>query len=133
MLIPPATSPLCLGLEAVLPRSPTSQRVEIKHGPFTVPSMASSGGMAAFEDRSMTMPCSDCLITYIHAGLEYPNASYANVDTGMWLHHAVIYNANRRDTSCPQAPERVFASGNERTPADLTANGFVLLTVPRVQ
>jgi hypothetical protein len=80
--------------------------------------------MADFED-ALSMPCSDCFVTYMHAGLEYPDGSYANADTGMWLHHLLVYNLNRTDTTCPKAPQRAFASGNERTVLDLTLGGYV--------
>jgi hypothetical protein len=86
--------------------------------------MNDGGGMAEFES-ALFMPCSDCGITHIRADLEYPNGSYANADTGMWLHHTVFYNMNRTDTTCSKWPERIFASGNERTPADLTLNEYV--------
>jgi hypothetical protein len=104
-----------------------SQRVKIKYGPFTAPSSADNNGMQTFEAKNVTMPCSDCLITYMLAGLEYPNGSYANSDTGMWLHHTVFYDSGRNDTVCTQAPNRFFASGNERTIVDLTLNGLVTI------
>jgi hypothetical protein len=47
----------------------------------------------------------------------------ANIDEGGWLHHMVIYNTGtgRRDAVCTTPPlpimgQRIFASGNERTP-----------------
>ncbi len=75
----------------------------------------------------MTMPCVNCTVTFFHAGLEYVDGSYANANTGMWLHHAVAVNRARRLASCSSFPEIVFAAGNERTPVDLTSNGCVCL------
>lgn len=111
--------------EHLTPRHPQTQvqRTRIKYGPFTVPGMDTDGGMKSFQAKAMAKPCSDCTITYLQAGLEYPNGSYANADTGMWLHHAVIFNGAKRDTSCPETYERAMASGNERTPIDFTRNG----------
>jgi hypothetical protein len=35
-------------------------------------------------------PCEECAITRLEAGLEYPNGTNANIDTGMWLHHVCL-------------------------------------------
>lgn len=72
------------------------------------------------------LPCSSCIITHVQAGLQYPNGSYANINTGMWMHHVVVGNLARTGTTCPQFGEFVFASGNERTPANICVNGYVL-------
>jgi hypothetical protein len=64
----------------------------------------------------------------MRAGLAYPDGRYANADTGMWLHHVVMYNLNRTDTTCPEGPQRAFASGNERSDVDLTMGGYVART-----
>jgi hypothetical protein len=71
------------------------------------------------------------------ASLTYTNTTPATASTGMWLHHTVWTNLARRDSfpsSCPppQHPngDRFFASGNERTPVDLTANGTVKAGYP---
>lgn len=63
----------------------------------------------------------------MHAGLEYANGSTADARTGMWLHHTVWTNLARRDAACPakRHGDRFFASGNERTPVDLTRGGTV--------
>ena len=74
-----------------------------------------------------TMPCANCTITYIEAGLEYPNGSYANANTSMWLHHILLINLAHGDTVCGKnyygKGQRWFASGNERVPADIARNG----------
>lgn len=101
-----------------------SRRVQIKYGPFiTLPSTINNG-MHTFEAHNATKPCSDCLITWIQAGLQYLDGSYANADTGMWLHHVVMANVMQRSSTCPlYSPDRFFASGNERTPANICVNG----------
>jgi hypothetical protein len=102
-----------------------SKRVKITYGPYTAPSSSLNNGMADFEGKDITMPCKDCLITYMVAGLEYPNGSYANADTGMWLHHTVLMDTAKNDTVCSLGiANRFFASGNERTIFDLTVNGY---------
>lgn len=100
-----------------------AQGVTIKYGPFTVPSSSENGGMAVYSDNVIRQPCMDCLITFMQAGLEYPNGTYANTDTGIMLHHIVMHEDSSQDLTCPQISTRFFASGNERTPIDLTVNG----------
>ena len=71
-------------------------------------------------------PCRDCILTWMHATLEYTDGSDANAETGMWLHHTVWQNTKRGDAMCSnrkKGGERFFASGNERTPVDLTTGG----------
>ncbi|KAK5133623.1 hypothetical protein LTR08_007571 [Meristemomyces frigidus] len=102
-----------------------SQRVKIRHGPFTVASMDVNNGMADFQQENVQMPCTDCIITWMQAGLEYPNGTVANADTNLWLHHTVFWNMNRTSAVCPGLDnlDTFFASGNERTPANICANG----------
>jgi hypothetical protein len=87
-------------------------------------------GMASFMEERSVKPCEDCLITFIQAGLEYPDGAYANADSGMWLHHVVQMDTAVDDTVCgkavvqrPVAPNRFFASGNERSAVHLCAQG----------
>lgn len=100
-----------------------AQGVQIKYGPFTTYPMSNNSGMVDYTQEAILQPCSDCLVTFMQAGLEYPNGTYANTNTGIMLHHIVMYESGRRDTTCPRLPSRMFASGNERTPIDLTING----------
>ncbi|KAK3316258.1 hypothetical protein B0H66DRAFT_560838 [Apodospora peruviana] len=120
------TPPNCLASETLEPRffkdEAKSQRVLKRYGPFTAPGMSDHHGMKQFVSI-MAPPCNDCLVTHIQAGLEYPNGSYANVNTGMWLHHVVVVNMNRSSTVCPSNAEPMFASGNERTAANICVNG----------
>lgn len=101
-----------------------SRRVQIKYGPFTTLPSTINNGMHTVEARNATRPCSNYLIIWIQAGLEYPDGPYANADTGMWLHHVVMANVMQRSSTCPlYNPDRFFASGNERTPANICVNG----------
>jgi hypothetical protein len=81
------------------------------------------GGMKDFTIAKAEMPCNDCLITNWVASLEFNDGSTANANTGMWLHHVVYFNLNRTDTICDSYPDRFAASGNERTPVDITVGG----------
>jgi hypothetical protein len=104
-----------------------SKRVKVTYGPLIVPSMDINDGMYDFFNSNITIGCKDCTITYIQAGLEYPNGTYANANTSLWLHHVVLYNSANLDNVCGDnvlvAGERFFASGNERSPVSLSING----------
>src|SRR4051794_34806092 len=94
-----------------------SKRVKIRYGPFTAPPVSENDGMKDWRVPEAQMPCTDCLITWIRAGLEYPNGTNANADTGLWLHHTVFSNTKRKAIICPKKRigDEFFASGNERT------------------
>ncbi|KAM7188609.1 hypothetical protein V8F20_010496 [Naviculisporaceae sp. PSN 640] len=115
----------CLASKALEPRffkEYKSQRQSISYGPFTVPGTGENHGMKTFSSL-IAPPCTDCYITHAQADLQYPNGTYANVNTGMWLHHVVISNLNRTGAVCSMYADYVFASGNERTPANICVNG----------
>ena len=102
-----------------------SRRVQIKYGPFTTYPSTIGDGIHTFEVCNATKPCSDCLITWMQAGLEYSDGSYANAETVMWLHHVIVYNTKQRSLVCPlHNPDRFFASGNERMAVNICANGY---------
>jgi hypothetical protein len=102
-----------------------SERVKIRYGPFTVPEMSVDSGMKQFVVPIAQKPCSDCLVTWARAGLEYPNGTVANANNGLWLHHVVFLNTEKTATICPQSlkGDPFFASGNERTPVDICVSG----------
>jgi hypothetical protein len=102
-----------------------SKRVKIPYGPFTAPAMSVNNGMKNWTVNVAQKPCADCLVTWIQAGLEYPNGTVANADTGLWLHHAVFFNTQSTSIVCPQKGigDKFFASGNERTAANICVNG----------
>ncbi|ERS98074.1 uncharacterized protein SPSK_06397 [Sporothrix schenckii 1099-18] len=113
------------------------QRARTASGPFSVPGMVANdtsddNGMATFQ-RPALVPCVDCYITGFSFDVRYgdgPNGSagaIANVDTGIYLHHGVLVNLNRSDTTCDKlggaSIQRMFGAGNERGYIDLTSNG----------
>lgn len=70
----------------------------------------------------MMSPCSDCYVTSIKPDLTYSDGSSANYDTGVMLHHAVLFDRSKKDVTCGDSQtfyeltgRRIFASGNERT------------------
>ena len=102
-----------------------SKRVQVNYGPFSVPNMNIDNGMRQYTMGPVEIGCKNCTITYLQGGLEYPNGTYANANTSLWLHHVVLYNLNNLDTVCgANVPgERFFASGNERSPLSICTNG----------
>jgi len=87
--------------------------------------MNSQNGMMKYKEASTTLPCTDCLITWMQAGLEFTDGTVADAETGMWLHHTVFSNLRRPDAVCPDEKhgDRFFASGNERTPVNICLDG----------
>lgn len=97
------------------------------------------GGVTCIN-RSVPKPCSGtCYIGAIIPNLVYADGSPANMDTGAMLHHMVLMSRARGDLSCPKnlfggpiqqlgfllgGNERIFASGNERTVMDMTAQNY---------
>jgi hypothetical protein len=93
-----------------------------------------------YPDRDIEVPCTGCSITGMRAGLEYLDGKNANINTDLWLHHFVLFNqgVGRADTTCKNAPrslphigvgltpknsERIFSSGNERSPISFVTSG----------
>ncbi|MBF6599657.1 MAG: hypothetical protein IVW36_04015 [Dehalococcoidia bacterium] len=96
-------------------------------------------GGATCVNRTVQLPCTNCYIGSITPNLVYANGSAANMDTGPMLHHMVLMSRARSDLSCPKnlfggpiqqmgallgGNERIFASGNERTVMDMTAQNY---------
>jgi hypothetical protein len=108
--------------------APKGAWAETRYGPFIIPP-ESAGGGADHSDivvPSLPKPCSNCFVQQFEPDLVYADGTSANLDTGMMLHHAVLFSAGRQDPTCgPEEPfpgklgQRFFASGNERTPGVL--------------
>jgi hypothetical protein len=105
----------------------TAGHRQITYGPFTVP--AANGtrmGMITNQFRlNVAKPCTNCYITGMRAGLIDASGRSVNVNTGQWLHHMVLLNSGATSIGCAGhlGGEWFFASGNERTPLDLTRSG----------
>ena len=107
------------------PGAPQGTWADLRYGPFVIPP-AGAGGDAQHADiavPSLARPCTDCFLLELRPDLVYADGRPANLDTGMMLHHAVLFAAGRPDATCgPDQPfpgklgQRFFASGNERTP-----------------
>jgi hypothetical protein len=79
--------------------------------------------MAGYYQRNTTTPCHDCYITWLQMGLEHSDGRRADGATGMWLHHGVMHNRNQTNSVCGTPGQPMAASGNERTPIDISAGG----------
>lgn len=95
------------------------------------------GQMATYVQPKFDLPCRDCYITGIQPNLVYADGSEANYHSGAMLHHAVVFDPSKTDTTCGRqgvgllTGERIFASGNERTGAHLpTGYGYHLGSTP---
>ena len=107
------------------PVAPQGTWAELRYGPFVV-TPAGAGGDAHHANiavPSLPKPCVNCFLLEFQPELVYADGTPANLDTGMMLHHAVLFSAGRQDATCgPEEPfpgklgQRFFASGNERTP-----------------
>ncbi|KAF1980974.1 hypothetical protein K402DRAFT_425778 [Aulographum hederae CBS 113979] len=120
---------------------PGQKVVKLREGPYSVINMnkmsltGEAGALWNYPDVGVSKPCEgNCTIIGLQAGLEYPDGTNANIDSGMWLHHMVflVKGPGRVDATCenhrgvslphldvgatPQTSERLFSSGNERTP-----------------
>jgi hypothetical protein len=125
---------------------PGVKRIKIRSGPYNAPNMGKisfptmeHGMLWNYPDRDVEKPCNECTILKQWAGLEYPNGSEANIDTGLWLHHMVHFaqGPTRWDAVCYKgfslphvavfmgvgSAERYFSSGNERSAFDFNRGG----------
>jgi hypothetical protein len=101
-----------------------SQRILLKYGPFNAMPSTTNNGMDSYLLPNAAAPCTNCLIKFMQANLEYPDGSYANADTGIWLHQA-LYNLNEPNAVCPTTSNQIYATGNERTTADISNSGYI--------
>jgi hypothetical protein len=102
-------------------------------GPFALvaPFLGGQAGTGMIWNKpvvNVTKPCTDCYITKITADMTTMDGQNANVSRGLWLHHMVLLvsGTGHTDATCASGlqqvaisrsgAERLFASGNERTP-----------------
>jgi hypothetical protein len=107
----------------------------IDYGPWTIP--AGNGDPHDHEEMGMitndidfnvSKPCTDCDLIAIVPELVYEEGREANLSTGPMLHHFLFAATGngKRDLVCGSSGsgalgERFFASGNERTPIDVSS------------
>ncbi len=107
----------------------------IDYGPYTIP--AGNGDPHDHENAGMitnqivsniAKPCTGCTIIGVTPDLVYTDGTKATISQGPMLHHAMFaaQSSGKADATCAgKGPgllgERFFASGDERTPVDLTS------------
>ncbi len=107
----------------------------IDYGPYTIP--AGNGDPHDHEEAGMitnqivqniAKPCTGCSIIGVTPDLVYTDGTKATISQGPMLHHAMFAakSSGKSDVTCAgKGPgllgERFFASGDERTPLDLTS------------
>ncbi|MBI2692423.1 MAG: hypothetical protein HYX29_10830 [Solirubrobacterales bacterium] len=143
------TITLCVLVTMFLVTAATSQAAigttTVKYGPYTIPAgngdpNAGKAGMGMIENQlslNVQRPCpgAACTLTGMKANMVYADGTTANWNTDAMMHHMVLMasGGGRTDAMCPtgfggvagsQFTERIFASGNERTPVDFTGSNF---------
>jgi len=102
--------------------------MKIRYGPYRVPSTTEKNlesailgqqGLTAGTKMYAKKPCEgNCVILRISASMEYEDGSKADIDTGAWLHHAVLLNVGStiKDPVC-NTPymENMFMSAKTET------------------
>jgi hypothetical protein len=114
------------------------QTTEVKYGPITLPpAVADQPARVNLFLPSAPMPCTDCYLTGAKYDLVFDDGKQANLDSGVMLHHLVVFNSGAQDATCGagtpmgQLGERFFAAGNERTSGDLPEGfGYHLGSAP---
>jgi Stress up-regulated Nod 19 len=107
----------------------------IDYGPYTIP--AGNGDPHDHENAGMisnqivsniAKPCTGCTIIGVTPDLVYTDGTKATISQGPMLHHAMFaaQSTGKSDVTCGSSGpgalgERFFASGDERTPVDLTS------------
>ncbi|HEX6754255.1 MAG TPA: hypothetical protein VF093_11810 [Solirubrobacterales bacterium] len=123
---------------ALVPAASASAAITTKtidYGPYTIP--AGNGDPHDHEEAGMitnqivqniAKPCTGCSIIGVTPDLVYTDGSKATISQGPMLHHAMFAakSSGKSDVTCgSKGPgllgERFFASGDERTPMDLTS------------
>ncbi len=115
---------------ATTPTPVAPEVTKIRVGPFVL--APAPLGTLPDQNRfapSVAKPCENCLITAVVPKLVYADGSRADMDTGVMLHHLVVFEPGKPDVTCGRTQgigalgRRIFASGDERTPITLPS-GF---------
>ena len=119
---------MAVGLAVAAPAQASTYTATVRYGPYTIPAgtMSDPGMISNQLKLGVQRPCSDCYITSFTPDLVYADGTRATMDTGAMLHHFVLASQWRKDATCGNtwlglAGERLFASGNERTPISFPA------------
>lgn len=108
----------------------SAQESNVSYGPISLPpAVGGSPARVNIFMPAVPMPCTNCYMTGAEVDMVFSDGRSANLDSGVMLHHLVVWNSGTDDATCgPDTPmgklgERFFAAGNERTAGELPA-GF---------
>lgn len=91
------------------PKTPSATVSSVRYGPFPL----SAGG--ALRDKlleKIKKPCGDCYIVAIQAQLEDSNQRERFTESGLWLHHAILFNTAQSDLTCSYMAGERFYGGD---------------------
>ena len=136
VVAPPATAAIVSTVHAADTGHdvPSPNVTTVRYGPIPVlpallgkPTPTIAGAPLVANLPLLPMPCANCYVTGTTIDMVYENGQSANLDTGVMLHHLVLFQPMVDDTTCARTTpigfmgQRFFASGNERTPGALPA------------
>jgi hypothetical protein len=136
VVAPPATAEILSTVQAADTGGgmPAPNVTTVRYGPIPVlpallgkPTATIAGAPLVADLPLLPMPCANCYVTGTTIDMVYDNGQSANLDTGVMLHHLVLFQPMLPDTTCARTTpigfmgQRFFASGNERTPGALPA------------
>jgi hypothetical protein len=122
--VPPPSGGGVVGVNPAIASQPGARSTTVTYGPWKVPAGTATeeGTLKNQLDLiGVQKPCQNCYIVGIEPTLKYTDGRVANVDTGQMLHHVVLIQQGRKDSTCGLVQgigalgERFYASGNERT------------------
>jgi len=93
------------------PTQPDAQQLKYRYGPIKIEPGQNN---ITVSEGQVPKPDVDGFIVTIKPNLERSDGSIPPVDV-IHLHHGVWLNLARRDPTSPNLPERIFASGEEKT------------------
>lgn len=129
-VLPPVELPAAQPAPVVEAQSshPAPQVSTVKYGPIPVlpailgqPTSTMAGAPLMPNIPLLPMPCANCYVTGVNVDMVYDNGQQANLDSGVMLHHLVLFQSMLDDATCARTTpigflgQRVFAAGNERT------------------
>jgi len=125
---------------------PQAKRRKVRYGPYRIPPTSEKNleselmnvqGMSNGFDVGMPRPCEgECTILDVSADLEYANGAPANLSSGAWFHHMVLWNAGPKvwDSNCGNSRvENIYMAGNERSSVGYGIQGAKIKTGYKLQ
>ncbi|HEY4409590.1 MAG TPA: hypothetical protein VGO87_06890 [Acidimicrobiia bacterium] len=123
VLLAVTASPLRSSASPLRPSGGTAvESSEMQWGPFVVPAaVGERPGVLDTIVSALPMPCLNCYLTGVQVDLVFEDGRSANLDQGVMLHHFIVFNSARPDSTCGPDTlvgalgERFFMAYNDRT------------------